>query len=284
MPEQVIKIVIGRDGVGRVAGGGGGGNAASASEARESRARGGGSGGGGGYSALASQFSGEPKYGGSGSGVPFFLDPTNTIGSAVRRGLDAAQNPFLSGGERNAQLQVQLARASAYTPFGAASTALAAMPGMSGASEKAEQIGRAVADAVATVLERRLMQQSMVSGAANQAVGGVAQQYAAAGVNLSDDVIDRLLKQTEAVENRKFEAQVRVANRSGKIHPEFQNSEAMAAQVQGIQRSMGDAIGMFTGMIGGGGRQGVSMSIEEARQIQRGAQANGQINGFPVNR
>lgn len=246
----------------------GGQNASSASASRESGSR-------GGSAELASQISGKPVYGGGGSGVPFFLDPTNTLGSAARYGLDAALNPFLSGGQQSATLETQAKRAAAYTPFGTAS-GIAAASGNDALANKIDQAGKAIADMMGTLAEKANQIKSITSSAALNTVSGVAEQYASAGVSLSKDQLKRMYDAEEARQNRIVQARMAAAEASG-------NTTGKQSQmaIEGINNQI-------NGLMGRLASPELQKSIDDARRLAeqqaRGMAAMGAGNGIPTNR
>lgn len=183
-------------------------------------------------------------------------------GALGGRMFDTYSNPFLSGGEQTARASIEAARAAAAALPNAASLAAAQSakgqitPGMAAGmiedSRKFEKAGEIVGSAAAKVMEVAMQKLSTVAGQANQTVGGIAAQYASAGVKLSDQQIDSMLKMETARQTRIYDAQSRVASRSGNISADLVNEVQSSMQdAMDQSRKMGQAAKLGNAQAGG---------------------------------
>lgn len=155
---------------------------------------------------------------------------------------DNFANPFLSGGEQMSRTAIEAARASAAAipnanAIGLIQGAKAAPTPQIAASmiedaRRWEKAGEVLGAAAAKGVEASLQKLMTVSGQANATVGGISAQYASAGVKLSDQQIDNMLKIETERQKRIYEAQARVAARSGNVSSDV---------VQDVQSGMQDA-------------------------------------------
>lgn len=270
MAELEIRVRVNpRTGKGRVVGssraGGAGGDGAALPPAQGAAAQGN----------MARAITGSTASGYQGGRIPWFMDPSDPMGSGLRNVLAAALDPHRSGASIDATVGAQGLRA------GAAATGLALNKASLGAIPV--EIGNAVADALAEGFDRIMARDVATNEGANRAVGGVAAQFARAGFDLPDDVLREAFQRERAAQGRAYDARSRVAGVSGNrlaggVVDAQTAAGAARERISGLLDDMG--VGMIPGV-----KKAVNNQVDDMRrQAEQAARMNQAAVGPPTGR
>jgi hypothetical protein len=161
-------------------------------------------------------------------------------GQLLREGAFKALNTMLDPLASGAGQQAGVARQAAFT-----STMIGAQPGIKAAEalggtamgREAGAAAQRAAEAIAQSVDRLMQRRTMTEGQAVGTVQGVVGQMARAGVQVSDEDIDRMLSRQTAQNQLAYDAMVRVAGRSG--NPLAESVGQVQAGVQNTLTSLG---------------------------------------------
>lgn len=163
-----------------------------------------------------------------GAGIPWWLDPSTSLGSSMRAMTSAMTNPLLSGGEQTATMAAQSARLG-LAAFGRTAPGRAQAAALAGSpTADTDAIWDALADSVAAAIEKGFQEVSTVSAQTNQQVGDVAARFARAGVEIDDDRLTGLAERMQTLNRAEYRARVRAADVTGNVSAKM-IGEAQAA-------------------------------------------------------